>query len=50
MKVLKFTVAVLFLAAASSCSYKTCPTYSTAEAPTDLVVTTQEAADLTPAR
>jgi len=41
MKLLKFAVAIIFLAAASSCSYKTCPTYSKIEAPTDLTVSTQ---------
>nr|WKN38165.1 hypothetical protein K4G66_05560 [Tunicatimonas sp. TK19036] len=45
MKVLKFTLAIIFLATVSSCSYKTCPTYSKVEAPTDLVVSTQQSAD-----
>lgn len=50
MKVLKFTLAIFFLAAVSSCSYKTCPTYSTVEAPANFVVTTQQANNLTPVR
>lgn len=43
-------VAFIFLGAVMGCSYKTCPTYSKIEAPSDLVVTTQGAADLTPAQ
>ncbi|MGB3588756.1 MAG: hypothetical protein WBA23_19575 [Tunicatimonas sp.] len=50
MKVLKFSVAILFLAAASSCSHQTCPTYSKVEAPVNLTATTQSAAVVTPAR
>ena len=49
MKVLKFTLALIFLAAVSSCSHQTCPTYSKVKAPTDLVVTTQHS-DATPTR
>ena len=50
MKLLKFTVAILFLAAVSSCSYKTCPTYSKIEAPTNLTVSTQPVGEVSPAQ
>jgi hypothetical protein len=50
MKVLKFTVVILFLAAASSCSYKTCPTYSKIDAPVDLTASTQPVMEVTKAR
>lgn len=50
MKVLKFTVAILFLAAVSSCSHRTCPTYSKVEAPTNLTADTQTVVEITPVR
>ncbi|MEM9833118.1 MAG: hypothetical protein AAF944_20965 [Bacteroidota bacterium] len=50
MKLLKFTVAILFLTAVSSCSYKTCPTYSKIEAPTSLTVSTQPVGEVSPAQ
>ncbi len=50
MKLLKFTIAILFLAAASSCSYKTCPTYSKIDAPTNLTVSTQSVGEVTSAQ
>ncbi|MEM9672941.1 MAG: hypothetical protein ACFB15_14745 [Cyclobacteriaceae bacterium] len=50
MKLLKLAVAIIFLAAASSCSYKTCPTYSKIDAPADLTASTQPVVEITKAR
>ena len=50
MKLLKFTIAILFLAAASSGSYKTCTTYSKVDAPTNLTVSAQSVGEVTSAQ